>query len=123
MGKRVKRVLEGIALACACFAIYLTSPVLGHAQGTTGVVAHPQSIAFDGQRQRLKVSLDGQPFLAVLEEVARQTGTQIAVYGSDYDDLTMEFGYVPLLEALGRLLQATSYVMHASEDGLPVWVL
>jgi len=96
----------------------------------------PQGEDFSGvdfRKGLLKVSVENQKFQEVMDEVAQKAGIRIIINDHADEDLTIDFGYLPLEKGLKRLLRGKSYVLiHRSGEGvdpiqssrlMKVWVL
>lgn len=81
----------------------------------------------------LKVSVENHKFQEVMDEVAQRAGIQVVINDPADEDLTIDFGYLPLEKGLKRLLRGKSYVfVHRPGEGvdpiqssrlMKVWVL
>ena len=59
----------------------------------------------------LKVSVENQKFINVMEVVAQKTGIKIVIFDPIDEDVTIDFDYLPLKKGLQRLLRDRNYVL------------
>ena len=79
----------------------------------------PSGIYFrDG---RLKVSVEKQKFMKVMEEVGRKAGIEIVSEDQSDEEVTSHFDYRPLEEGLEQLMMQRSYILfyQSGKDGTP----
>lgn len=78
--------------------------------------------AFDRPEQQLRLKVTEQDFKDVVDQVGKLSGTRFVVMGTGYADLTIDFDYLPLQEALKAILKDTSYLLVDSGDHYEAWV-